>query len=1175
MPKKVPSIALFVLILALAGCSAGPTPTSAPPPTEPPPPTDPAPSPPTLTPSPMPEGLLISELLPGVHGVNNNLEFIELYNAGLQAIDLAGWSLWYQLADGKDEELIHAWKERSDIPAHGHYLLVRAGQDVGNIGDVEYTTSLFENKGGLALRDADGKTVDTLVWGKGPANYLTGAPAAPPEGGASLERLPGGDEGNGTSSGDDAVDFVANPNPNPQNSGDSITPLVEGRLAIRLEAPHSVEPGSEVAYTVEIQNQTGRSLAQVRARIPIPAQFEVISLPDGATQSDGWVEWLVNDLADGATESESILLQSPWTYLSTPIQGYYVESSEGEHRAYGPLRPLAVEGGAIPIAVARTLEGKRVTVEGIATMYTDGFYAGTTGTKFYLEDETGGIQAYCPGGKDLVTVDVGDRVRVTGEIEVYRDSMEIVPATYPDDVEILEAGADEPQPTSALLEAATKDESLLGRLIAIEGTATRIEEFTYSYEVDLVDEEGSTLLAYVEKDAGLTAEPLDLGHLYRVTGIHELYNGIWQIKPRYQSDFAEIFSPELMLEMDARNSVLPGGAITYTLTVYNHTPTPLSNVRVEAVPPAEGVSVSEVLDGGRQEASLLVWTIPELDGGGGSATLRYRVIVGNESAGQIVAEAATATADQWPDPAVTDPLFTFIGGGVPIWAIQGTGTTSPYVRDLATTAGIVIGVFPDLGGFWIQEAESDDNPATSAGLFVLTGEQEIPLQLGDEVQVSGKVRELSGQTLLELFDADDMETLSSGNVLPAPEELAPPMAKEDAVAYYEAREGMLVQVTESAVAVGPTSKYGETPLVSAEWGIDRVLKGDPTGMLIFLDDGGSGTHYDLSSLAFPLQSGDLLVHAIGPLAYTYENYKIEPIEIPQIAPIDRPLPVLEPAGPNQFSIATFNVENLFDTSDPHPSDPPLPSRSEYALDLTKTASTLAALGAPTIVGLQEVENVEILKALTEQEAISEYGYEPFLVEGTDSRGIDVGYLVRGDQATVEGAAAYPAPEGLTSRPPLLITATLHLEDGDQIVYVLNNHFTSMSAGEKSTEPRRKAQAAWNVTLVERIQASDPDASIVFLGDLNSFYESPPLDVLRDAGLRHVYELVEPERPYTYIYQGESETLDHILVTPSLYELLEEVTVLHVNADYPPPIPDDPSARRTSDHDPLVALFSLK
>ena len=85
-----------------------------------------------------------------------------------------------------------------------------------------------------------------------------------------------------------------------------------------------------------------------------------------------------------------------------------------------------------------------------------------------------------------------------------------------------------------------------------------------------------------------------------------------------------------------------------------------------------------------------------------------------------------------------------------------------------------------------------------------------------------------------------------------------------------------------------------------------------------------------------------------------------------------------------------------------------------------------------------------------------------------------------------------------------------------------------------------------------------------MGDLNSFYDLPPLDVLREAGLHHVYEIVEPERPYSYIYQGESETLDHILVTPSLYEHLVGVEAVHISADYPLPLPDDTSARRASE-----------
>jgi predicted extracellular nuclease len=98
--------------------------------------------------------------------------------------------------------------------------------------------------------------------------------------------------------------------------------------------------------------------------------------------------------------------------------------------------------------------------------------------------------------------------------------------------------------------------------------------------------------------------------------------------------------------------------------------------------------------------------------------------------------------------------------------------------------------------------------------------------------------------------------------------------------------------------------------------------------------------------------------------------------------------------------------------------------------------------------------------------------------------------------------------------------------------------------------------------------------VAVLGDLNSFYEAPPMDVLREGGLRHVYEFLEPERPYAYIYRGVSENLDHILVTPSLYEHLVRVEVLHINADYPPRIPGDSSARRVSDHDPLIATFTF-
>jgi predicted extracellular nuclease len=301
-------------------------------------------------------------------------------------------------------------------------------------------------------------------------------------------------------------------------------------------------------------------------------------------------------------------------------------------------------------------------------------------------------------------------------------------------------------------------------------------------------------------------------------------------------------------------------------------------------------------------------------------------------------------------------------------------------------------------------------------------------------------------------------------------------------------------------------------------------------------------------------------------------YKIEPIAVPVVQPADRPPASIQPAGEGEFSVMTWNVENLFDTLDPHPADPPRPKSSEYQVHLSKVATTIVAAGAPSVVALQEVENIGVLESLAAHELLAGYGYQPVLIEGFDSRYIDVGYLVRGD-VTILDVQQRDAPEGLTSRPPLVIKLEMPTKNGAATVYLINNHFTSMSGGEEATEPRRNAQAAWNVTLLQEIQAQDPQAMVAILGDLNSYLGSKPIQTLRDGGLAHVFDTLPKEARYTYIYQGESQVLDHILITPALMEWLARVEVLHVNADYPLPMPDDASPTHKSDHDPVVAVFA--
>lgn len=1179
------SFALLVISVGLWGCTPSPALSPSALPTSVPRPVSPVATPPSDA-QPLSAGVdlqpghvVFSELVPGIPG-DNNFEFVELYNAGTTPVDLRGWSVWYQLSDAQEPERIYRWSQTTDIPGYGHVLLVREKADLGVMPDGVYDTPLFEQWGGLQLRDAEDAVVDVLGWGRAPAAFYESAPAPTPAGGASLERAPGGAEGNGSDTDQNGTDFVLRPDPLPQNSGMAIAPLPDQRLAISAVALDAVRPGTDFEVAITVENLTGQDLVDLQVEVPLPENVTLAAIDDAlVTEGDmdevtaeTTARWTIPWLAAGAAQARVLTVHSPWQYGTVIFKSYSVSAPDWPVAAYGPLLSVEIAGGAIPIATARTLVGQAVTVEGVATMYTGGFYAGSTGTKFYVQDETGGIQVYCPGGQGEVSVRMGDRVQVSGQIEAYRDALELVPATYPNDVTILAEGA-EPEPVTVPIADAISGEALLGSLIRVEGTVGRFEEFSYSYEVDLLGPEGDQMLVYIDKDTRMVPEFLEVGQTYRVTGINEVYDGTRQLQPRVVKDFTRIYPPELMLSLVAQNSVAPGGSVTYTLTAANYTDAPLTDVVVTAQPPLGSVTVVSASNGPQERGDgSLVWTLPQLAAEGGAATMTYTVQVRDGVTAGSFTATARAVAAEWPEPVVTEPWRTFVGSGVPVWAIQGDSARSPFALSEATTMGVVTGVFPEEGGFWIQSLQPDGNALTSEGLFVDTGSLDVALAVGDRVEVRGKVRERSGQTLLQVGALEAIQVITGPFALPQPVLLAPPRDEAASRAYYEALEGMSVALRTPAVAVGPTNQYGETPLVDPGWGIQRVMRGEPKGMLIFADDGSAVTHLDRSTLPYAAKTGDRVGGLVGPLAYTYENYKIQPVITPTVISEPVTLPALMPAGPGSFSIATFNVENFFDVVDPHPSDPPRPGIREYVTQVEKAAATLEAMGAPAIVGFQEVENIGVLEDIAEHPALAAYGYLPVLVEGFDSRGIDVGYLVRGDQATLHGVSQHPAPEGLTSRPPLMITVTVHLDSGDQTVVVLNNHFLSMSGGELATEPRRVAQAAWNATLVHGVLAADPDAYVVVLGDLNSFYDSPPLDVLREAGLSHVYDAVGPDLPYTYIYQGESETLDHILVSPSLYTQLSRVEALHVNADFPPPLPGDTSPEHLSDHDPLVAVF---
>ena len=89
----------------------------------------------------------------------------------------------------------------------------------------------------------------------------------------------------------------------------------------------------------------------------------------------------------------------------------------------------------------------------------------------------------------------------------------------------------------------------------------------------------------------------------------------------------------------------------------------------------------------------------------------------------------------------------------------------------------------------------------------------------------------------------------------------------------------------------------------------------------------------------------------------------------------------------------------------------------------------------------------------------------------------------------------------------------------------------------------------------------PEARVVVLGDLNDFEHSEAVRLLGEPPLENLVLRVPPESRYTFNYDGASQMLDHVVVSPALARDAE-IELLHANSDCS-------DGKRTSDHDPIV------
>jgi uncharacterized protein len=431
--------------------------------------------------------------------------------------------------------------------------------------------------------------------------------------------------------------------------------------------------------------------------------------------------------------------------------------------------------------------------------------------------------------------------------------------------------------------------------------------------------------------------------------------------------------------------------------------------------------------------------------------------------------------------------------------------------------------------------------------------------------------------------------------------------RQDGLDFHESLEGMLVRVN-NPLAVGPTNDFGELPVVG-DFGLfafPHTLRG---GVFVHPDDFNPERIILDGEVGFATPDAhvrDRLDTVRAVVHYSFGNFKYNVTATPGVHSGGLKREVTQAPKKDELAVASMNVENL----DPGDPDAKFQDLARILVNNMKS---------PDIVAIEEVQdnngatnNGNVAADQTYAEFIAAiqtvggplYDFRQIDPENNTDGGepggnIRVGFLFRTDR----GLAFVDRPGGDATTPTTVVDTPggvqLSLSPGrldpanpafnasrkplagefkwkGRTVIAVANHFNSKGGDDplfgrfqppnRITETQRHQQAAVVAGFVGDALAADRDANVVVMGDLNDFEFSETLEILEDGGLFNLMETLPVWERYSYVFDGNSQTLDQILVTRALKNQRPEYDSVHVNAEF---------HDQASDHDPQVARLEVR
>ncbi len=599
--------------------------------------------------------------------------------------------------------------------------------------------------------------------------------------------------------------------------------------------------------------------------------------------------------------------------------------------------------------------------------------------------------------------------------------------------------------------------------------------------------------------------------------------------------------------------------------------------------------------------SLGAFAAASADGGSASQAIEVSA---------FAAAASYALQLQWGNNEAQTALCTFnvkISDVTPVYAIQGSGNTSPLAGQAVVTSGVVTKVTNN--GFFMQDAVGDGDPATSDGIFVFTGIAPT-VSAGQLVRLNAGVVDFNtgaagnGDTLshsvTELTGVSGLSVLGSGYAI-TPVEVVLPETTADEL---ERFEGMLVTLR------GPLTvsqnyfqgRYGqvtlsangrmETPTNRYRPGADALAmdKANERARIV-LDDGTSvqnpnPTPYFAADST--LRAGDTVAAVTGVIDYGLAtssssgagDYKIHPTSALTFVRANPRSAVPGVVGGN-VKVASANVLNFFTTftdgntaagqsgqgctlgaSTSAANCRGADNAAEFGRQRVKLIESIAALGAD-VVGLMEMQNngavavQNLVDGLNAKLGAGTYARINDPANGTGTDAIKVAMIYRPSKLLL-AAAAVSDISAIHNRPPL--AQTFEAPNGERFSVIVN-HFKSKgcdgAVGADADQAdlqgcfndRRVKQAQALRTFIGTVQAAAGSDDVLLIGDLNAYAKEDPVFELASAGLVDQIDRFSAFG-YSYVFDGAAGRLDHALATPTLSVKTSNAIEWHINADEP-------------------------